>query len=346
MKERVRNALERAELRGQTVLAAASGGVDSSVMLHLLASLTPSLGVSLWVGHVHHGLRAEADADAASVHRLARSLGVPSLEERVDPRALRTAAGSSRERPTLQEASRRLRYEALAAMAHRVGARAVTTAHHRDDQVETVMLRLLRGTSLDGLAGMGERAPWPWASKGGATLEIVRPLLEISRGEIVEFASAHGVSWREDISNRDPRYARNRLRQHWLPALREAFNPQLDRAVASLARSCREERDWLREIEVAEAAARFETLEDGSLRIGIKGWEQLPVALTRRLARRALAQMGAGRDVSGQHLERMLDFLRSGRRGARLELPGRLQLRRESPDFRLVRMPVPPAGGC
>ena len=346
MKQRVRAALERAGLRDQGLLVAASGGVDSSVLLYLLALLAPELRVSLWVGHVHHGLRDEADADAASVHGLAGQLGLPSVEERIDPHALRSDAPSSRARPTLQEASRRLRYEALAAMAQRVGARVVATAHHRDDQVETVMLRVLRGTSLDGLGGMRERAPWPWAIGEGPTLEIVRPLLDVARDEIVEFASSHGVSWREDVSNRDPRYARNRLREHWLPGLRESFNPQLDRAVADLARSSREEREWLQGLEAAEAASRFETLDDGSLRIGIEGWDELPAALTRRLARRALEQMGAGRDVSGRHLDRMLDFLHSGRGGARLQLPNGLQLRRESPDFRLERLPVPPAGGC
>lgn len=346
IREQVGDALERVSAPGHTLLAAVSGGVDSMVMLELLASLAPALGVSLRVAHVNHGLREESGDDAASVRVAAERRGLQYLEGSVDPQALRDAAPSSRARPTLQEASRRLRYRELGALAHRVGARAVATAHNRDDQVETVMLRLLRGTSLDGLAGIRERGPWPSAHEGSESLEIVRPLLGTSRAEILEFAATHRVSWREDRSNRDQGYARNRLRMHWLPALRDSFNPQLDRAVAELARTTREEREWLAGIEAAEAAMRFEQLEDGSLRIGIKDWDQLPVALARRLARRALVAMGAGRDVSGQHLDRMLVFLCEGRVHARLELPNALQLRRDSRDFRLERVPVPPSGGC
>ncbi len=346
MKQRVREALGRAGLPGRGLLVAVSGGVDSSVLLHVLATLAPEIGVSLWAGHVHHGLRDEADGDAAAVRATARALGVPICEERVDPRALREGAPSSRARPTLQEASRLLRYKALAEMAREVGAHAVATAHTRDDQVETVMLRVLRGTSPDGLGGMRERGPWPVANEGDPPLEIIRPLLEVSRAEVLEFAGSHGVSWREDRSNRDPHYARNRLREHWLPGLRKSFNPRLDRALVELARATREEREWLSGIEEAEAEARFEQLEDGSLRIDIKGWERLPAALARRIARRALVTMGAGRDVSQRHLDRMLAFLREGRPGARLELPRSLRLWRDSPGFRLERVPVPRMREC
>ncbi len=349
---RVREALGRVGAGGEPLLVAVSGGLDSMVLLAVLAELAPSRGIALAAGHVHHGLRDDdADADAASVRAAAGQLGVPYLERRVDPRAERATAGSSRRRATLQEAARWLRYRALAAMAAEVGARRVATAHHRDDQVETLLLRLLRGTSPQGLAGMRERSAWParGARAERPALETLRPLLAVSRAEIREFARARGVSWREDPSNRDPHYTRNRLRHEWLPALREAFNPQLDRALADLAHAAAEEQAWLAELESVEVAARFERLGDHALRLGIQVGEvgkTLPVALARRLARRALEEMGAGREVTARHLERMLAFFDHARPGARLELPGALQLRLDSPDFRLERVPVPPVAEC
>src|SRR3990172_5305831 len=157
------------------------------------------------------------DAGEAAGGAPAAPLGVPARAVRVDPRAAR-AAGPSRDRPTLQEAARELRYAALQRMAEEAGAGCIATAHTADDQAETVLLRLLRGTGPDGLAGIPER------SRDG---RIVRPLLRVWRAELAAFASAQGLVWREDASNAKPDYTRNRLRLHWLPGLASQFNPPL-----------------------------------------------------------------------------------------------------------------------
>jgi tRNA(Ile)-lysidine synthase len=330
-------ALKALGLPDRPLLVAVSGGVDSVALAHALRVLSPELGLILSIGHVNHGLRgAQAAADEAFVAELADGLGLPFASERVDPRAL-VAEGPSRARPTLQEAARRLRREALGRLAARLGAAHVATAHTLDDQVETVFLRLLRGTGPEGLGGIPERSP------DGV---LVRPLLRVSRAEILEFARSRGLAWREDPSNADPRFARSRLRTAWLPGLRAAFNPQLLRAVGDLAETQRRESEWLNSLLDREADRRFAAEPGGVLRIDAKDWDALPPALARRLARRALHRCGAGRDVTRVHLERMLGFLGRGRPGRCLELPGRLHLECDARGFRLGRAPLPPAGAC
>jgi tRNA(Ile)-lysidine synthase len=249
---------------------------------------------------------------------------VPCAVTRVDPRALRVA-GPSRARPTLQEAARRARYAALEAQAAELGAERIATAHHRDDQAETVLLRLLRGAGPEALGGIPERSP---------DGRIVRPLLGVGRAEITTYAGENGLAWREDGSNGSRAYARNRLRHDWLPGLERAFNPRLLRAVADLAEAVRRDTEWIGPW-VESEGRQWIREEAGALWISPRPWSQLPEGLARRLVRSALRRAGAGRDLSRVHLLRALAFLRSARPGTRLELPGGLVLARERAAFRV-----------
>jgi tRNA(Ile)-lysidine synthase len=311
--------------RERRVLVAASGGVDSTVLVHGVNALAGELGIGLALGHVHHGLRgADADADEAFVRSLGAALGVPVLARRVAPQQLR-AGRPSRARPTLQEAARRVRYDALLAMAESAGAERIATAHTLDDQAETVLLRLLRGAGPAGLGGIPERSP---------DGRVVRPLLGVSRAEIERFARGRGLVWREDASNRDPAFARARLRRDWLRGLGEAFNPRWLRAVGDLAEAQRRESEWTLPLVEQEASNRLARDGDGWT-LACAGWELLPVAQARRLGRLVLHAAGAGRDVTRAHLERFLALARNGRTGARLELPGGLVAVRERGRVRL-----------
>jgi len=321
----ISQAVDRLDLRGRCVLVAVSGGIDSVALLSGLHELAPEHALNLLIGHVNHCLRgAESEAEQAAVERLAAQLGLAAEVARVDPRAAREEC-SSRDRPTLQEAARALRYRALEEMAGRCGAERIATAHTADDQAETVLLRLLRGTGPDGLGGIPERSP---------DGRIVRPLLAVTRAEIEHFARERRLTWCEDASNQRGDYARNRLRLSWLPGLARDFNPQLLRAIGNLAEAQRRDSEWIAACVEREVAARF-ALREGCLVIDAENWAALPQALSRRLARAALQRCGVGRLASRVHLERMGAFLCSARPGTAIELPGGLRLRRLRGGFEL-----------
>lgn len=332
------------ELGGQHLAIAASGGVDSTALAWALAELTPRHRCTLSILHVNHSLRgAESDADEAFVEQLAAKLGAGFATKRVTPRIVRQGADSSRSRPTIQEAARRLRDRALRAMATDLGAQRIATAHTADDQAETVLLRLLRGSGPAGLGGIAPR------SEDGV---VVRPLLRTTRAEVLAYAAARNLDWREDPSNADPSYARSRLRHRWLPGLREAFNPQLLRALGDLAEAVREESEWIDREVVREASRRFSVAPNGDqnsvLHIEPAGWdpETTPDALARRLFRHALHEVRAGREVTRRHLDRGVAFLRTARTGARLELPGAWRLERTPRGFRMARVGLPSGRAC
>jgi tRNA(Ile)-lysidine synthase len=329
---RVRAALQDADAGGRGVVVAVSGGLDSTVLAHVLVVLREELGLELAIAHINHGLRGQdSDDDQWVVEALAAKLALPFAVERVKPETLRQGV-PSRSRPTIQEAARRLRRDALEQIRRRLGFDHLATAHHANDQVETVLLRLLRGCGPDALGGIGERSP------DGV---VIRPLLGISRDELEAFATSAGFGWREDASNEDLHYTRNRLRRTTLPGLVRDFNPALLRAVGNLAEAARRDAEWLDGLVREEALTVFERRTPTVLAIDAHGWGSRPEALARRLVKHAWIEMGGGRDISRAHLLRVLAFLREGqdgRVGAAIELPGGLSLRRESADsFMLVQ---------
>jgi len=204
---------------GDTVVAAVSGGADSLCLLHILKALTPTLGYRLHVAHVDHALRNSSAADAVFVTSLAAEWGLPWTMERRDIGALARLGGVS-----IETAARAARYEVLRAAARAVGAAGIATGHTRDDQAETLLLHLARGSGLNGLAGMRPR-------RG----DVIRPLLEIDRAETVAYCAAVGLDPRDDESNLSPAHARNRLRHDVLPRLADV-QPGAGRNIARAAR--------------------------------------------------------------------------------------------------------------
>jgi len=211
---------------GARLLLAVSGGLDSRVMLDLFCSLAEEWQLTLVVGHVHHQLRGEqADADAEFVSELARGYGLPFWTEKVEVRRF-----AQEQHLSLEAAARKLRYRALGEMCRQAGCHAVVTAHTRDDQVETILAHLLRGTGLAGLAGMAARR---LSAEGEIT--ILRPLLPFSRAQLRAYAGQRSLRWREDASNTDVAFLRNRIRHELMPLLRSRFNPAFEQSLLRLA---------------------------------------------------------------------------------------------------------------
>lgn len=208
--------------RGRSVCAAFSGGLDSTVLLDLLARHRERLGYSLVALHVHHGLSAHADEWARHCERFAAALGVPLRVERVridrdDPSGIEAAARSARH-----------------AVYARAGADFVVLAHHRDDQAETVLLQALRGTGIKGLAAMGEARTLGKAGASGGPV-LLRPLLDVPRAALVGYGRARELAWVEDESNALTAFDRNFLRHEVLPLVAQRF-PQFRESLARLAR--------------------------------------------------------------------------------------------------------------
>ncbi len=204
---------------GDIVVVAVSGGADSLCLLYVLHELAPLLGLRLHVAHLDHALRPGSAGDALFVTEQARALDLPHTVGRVDVAAL-----ARRDRLSVETAARSARYDFLRAVAATEGARVIATGHTRDDQAETVLMHLARGSGLNGLAGMAPRRA-----------DLARPLLEIGHAEAQAYCAARGPSPREDESNRSTHHRRNRVRHEALPAL-DALYPG---ASANIARAAR-----------------------------------------------------------------------------------------------------------
>ena len=192
---------------------ACSGGLDSMVLLHLGSSYARAHGVALHVLHVHHGLSHNADAWLDHVEAASATIGARFAARRVDVKSGGTGT---------EAAARKVRYGALGAMCGEHGVKLMLTAHHLDDQAETVLLQLLRGAGTAGMSGMDAANAAP-DLLGNAALVMARPLLQHSRQELEQYAAEHAISWVEDESNADPHFARNALRHQVMPALAAAF---------------------------------------------------------------------------------------------------------------------------
>jgi tRNA(Ile)-lysidine synthase len=215
-------------LRGQRVLAAVSGGPDSVCLAHYLSQRSRALDLDVSLLHVHHGLRGRsADADAAFVEKLGGRLGLSVRVVKVDARATAKARGKG-----LEDAGRELRYSALTREARRLGCERVATGHQLDDQAETVLLHLLRGTRLSALAAIPPRRP---LAQG---IALIRPLLALSRSEVELYLRHHGLAHREDATNRSPDFLRNWLRAEILPRLARR-QPRVREHLAGIAAQVR-----------------------------------------------------------------------------------------------------------
>ena len=191
-------------------MVAVSGGADSVALLHLLKAAP----YQIFVGHVNHGLRRDAGRDARFVAALADRWDLPSAVVAVPVRAYARRTGRS-----LEDAGRVLRYQALGRLARRWRCRAILTAHTADDQIETVLMNVLRGAGPKGLAGMPARR----RLAAGSSLWLLRPLLGVRREELRNYLSRQRLTWKEDPSNQDLSFTRNYLRQAVLPSLEKRF---------------------------------------------------------------------------------------------------------------------------
>lgn len=259
---------------GESTVAAVSGGRDSCVMLHILRALRKELGFTLAVAHFDHGLREQSAPEQQFVRELAASYGLPFYGGAADVLAL--AQGGN-----LEDTARRARYAFLREAAAKAGAQTIATAHHAQDQAETVLLHLLRGSGLEGLAAIAPREG-----------DLLRPLLFALPEQLEAYRAEHNLQFYEDESNADPRFLRNHLRLNILPQLRQ-INPRLLTSISTTADICREDNNLL----TAWAAVALDELWQEDKQALAEGIFTLPPALQRRILRMAVARVAGEETV-------------------------------------------------
>jgi len=321
---------------GLRLAVALSGGADSVALTRALAARAADLGIVLHAAHLHHGLRGpDADRDQLFCADLAASLNLPFHTTRIDTEAeSRPHPGKPRE--TIEEAARRLRYTWFRQLMASGAVDAVATAHTLDDQAETVLGKFLRGAWTEGLSGIHPVVTYPEGS-------ILRPLLSATRSQVLAYLHSLAQPWREDASNLDPAYTRNRLRHHLLPEL-EKENPRIREHLAAMAELARdEEAYWEAEIRrispqliltgkpVRGGGRASETGQ--SIALDVVRLAAYPVAVQRRLLRHAAQFLAVS--LSFEATESLRELASDGRAGRRLALPGPLTAERTPREIRL-----------
>ena len=315
LQEKVEESLNAASLLKSTtvILAALSGGADSLALFIALHRLADKHGFKLRAAHLDHGLRgAESDADAAFVEGICSQFSVPIVLDKIDVAGMR-----ARRRLSWEQAARIARYDFLTSVAMETQSSVLALGHTSDDQAETVLLHLLRGTGIRGLRGMLPLSSWRTAH-GSATL--VRPLLNVSRQETEAYCLEHNLTPRLDSSNLEERFTRNRIRRKLMPQLEE-FNPSVKKSLLRLAHTVAQDVAYLDQ-QTASVWSSLAVVEQDGVRLDRHAFKALHPSLQAHVLHRAYAQTaGEASGLSMAQIEAMKDLAGKGA-GLSLSLHG------------------------
>lgn len=306
-------------IRPTPVLAAVSGGLDSMCLLHLLSTWGRERNLAVTAAHFNHQLRGTADRDEAFVREWCAEHDIPFVSGRGDVRKAAAEQGL-----TMEEAARELRYAFLAEQKRLLGCTWVLTAHHADDNAETMLLNLLRGTGLRGLGGIPDSRD-----------SIVRPFLQVTRGELEAYAEVHGIPHVEDETNELDDAARNVLRHHVLPVLRQ-LNPKAVENMSRTARLLAEDERTLERI-TGQLLCHAKTEPGCAAYLPVKVCEEYPKAIVgRAIWGLMIAVSGHRKDLSAAHVEATVALLRK-EPGLEISLPYNMVARREADRLCICR---------
>lgn len=289
---------------GDKVLVGVSSGPDSVVLLHVLHTLAERFGIRLATAHLDHGLRPEAaQTEADLVRRLTRRFGLAGHTGKLE---------KIPDRGSMEEQLRNLRYAFFERTAAQHDYTKIALGHHADDNAEAVLMHMLRGSGLRGLAGIppvrGNR--------------IIRPLIAVRRCEILAYAERKGLAYMQDASNLDPRFERNRIRHELIPLLERQYNPNLVRTLNRTAALCREEESWLASFLAPRVLQATAQSSADVLELRRTSLDPMPRPLQRQMIRAALRNwQGHLRRIGSNHIEALAALLEPGRGGRRLNLP-------------------------
>jgi tRNA(Ile)-lysidine synthase len=317
MIRKVKEAIEMNHLlrQGDKVVVAVSGGCDSIALLTVLEMLSDEYRLSLIVAHINHGLRENAAYEEEFVRGIAEEMGVLFECKSLDVRSLRKGTGKS-----IEEIGREVRYDFLKDVANRHGAQRIALGHNSDDQTETVLMNFLRGSGPPGLRGMlPERDSF-----------YIRPLLGVTRDEIISFLESRELPFVTDSSNTDPAYLRNRIRHSLIPELKARYNPALEESIKNMAEIMRLEDDYMNGV-TSKILSEWGLMDAaGEIRISIHALAEYHEAIQKRIMKRLLERLTTNSQGIGQtHIKAALNLVYSDHPAAYIDLPCNIGVRRE-----------------
>ena len=292
------------------IIVGVSGGPDSMALVHLLQQSAERYGCFLAVVHVNHLLRGEqAKREADFVASWCQKQGLPCVVGQRDVKALAKARGLS-----IEAAGHQARFQVFREAAIRFDANKLALGHHQDDRAETVLLHLIQGTGIDGLAALAPAEGW-----------IIRPLIEATKEELLTYCEEEGLPYFLDASNDDLWYLRNRIRHQLLPLLRAEYNPQMSKALVRLAVTAQEDSRYLEE-QAQRAWEGCARIASAAVYLDLSLWRRLPLAIGRRVLRRCYGALEkSGQGLSYQQTEALVSLAREELGQKTLDLPGRIR---------------------
>jgi tRNA(Ile)-lysidine synthase len=308
--------------QNESVVVAFSGGPDSTALVIALSQIAPTMGLRLLVAHFNHGLRGhDADEDERFARRLIKKLGLSFVCRKMGKKA--NMKGLSPE-----EFYRRERYCFLDEVAKNNHAHKIALGHNLQDQAETVLLHLLRGSGLEGLKGI-------MPLRDG---KYIRPLIDISRKEIIAFLNEAGIDYRQDISNENSAFLRNKIRLELLPYLKKEFNPRIDDTLAQTAEILREDNNFIKECVDKASKSTCIKKQKNRIVLNIQYISVLPIAIKRRLLKGLLESFNAEKNgITFLHINALNDLLLKPKSGRKICLPFGIEARREYENLILER---------
>lgn len=288
-----------------------SGGPDSMTLLHILLALVPQWQLTLSLAHLNHQIRLEADADVAFVEKIAKDLHLP-----LHVRTVNVPRLAEQRRVSIEEAARDARYRFFAEVAQEAGADAVALAHHADDQAETILMRLIRGSGMRGLQGIPIKRPLV------PGISVIRPLLEVSREEIVYYLRSQNLSFLLDQSNEDVSMTRNKVRLQLLPLLEKEYNRNIRQVIRQTAALLSEDEAYLSEICAQIYPSLLLERSTKAVRLNAQKLRMQPGNLQKRFVRHAFEEISGLEQLHWQHVTDIVEHLHGSAQVWQLDLPG------------------------
>lgn len=318
--------------KSDAVLIGVSGGPDSVALFHILHLLAPEMSLSLGVAHLNHCLRGkDSDNDEMFVQSLCKQFDLPYYSTREDVLAFKKQHGLS-----LEEAARRVRYEFYYTTAKENGFNKIALGHHQDDNAELILMHLFRGSGPLGISGIP-----PIRSLKEDSIHIIRPFIEQSKSQLINFLNKKDIEYVVDASNQDPSHLRNAIRHELLPLLKTTYNPNITETLNRLSSIIRSEETWLEDI-IGPLFDQIATRTENQITLRVSDFNRLPEAAQRRILRKSILEIkGNIRRITLSHVDSMIALAKKGDVTSRLDFPDQLRVLKTDDDLMLIQESKP-----